>query len=185
MDDNNAIAVASHLAQLLKNENNKIKTVISSHHTLFFNVMWNELGKAKRYFLSKDEAAGKYALRDTGDTPTFHHVALLRELYTAAETGNIYTYHFNMLRSILEKTAAFHGFKHFSACIKKEEEDTDGITHSRIVSLLSHGNYSLFEPVEMLDENKKYFQKILKEFMGSYKFNPQIFPEESTETSQP
>lgn len=46
LDDNNAIAVASHLAQLLKN--NSIKAVISSHHTLFFNVIWNELNEKKK-----------------------------------------------------------------------------------------------------------------------------------------
>ena len=39
LDDNNVIAVASHLAQLLSKDQNKIKTVISSHHALFFNVM--------------------------------------------------------------------------------------------------------------------------------------------------
>src|SRR5690625_6677308 len=46
LDDNNAIAVASHLAQLLKNADGQIKTVISTHHHLFFNVMCNELSKA-------------------------------------------------------------------------------------------------------------------------------------------
>lgn len=44
LDDNNAITIASHLAQLLKKEDNKKKIVISTHHTLFFNVMCNELG---------------------------------------------------------------------------------------------------------------------------------------------
>lgn len=44
LDDNNAIAVAAHLSQLLKKQN-RIKAVISSHHTLFFNVMCNELKK--------------------------------------------------------------------------------------------------------------------------------------------
>ncbi|NGO91514.1 MAG: AAA family ATPase, partial [Halomonas sp.] len=46
LDDNNAIAVASHLAQLLKDANGKIRTVISTHHHLFFNVMCNELSNA-------------------------------------------------------------------------------------------------------------------------------------------
>ena len=184
LDDNNAIAVASHLAQLLKKQDSKVKTVISSHHTLFFNVMCNELKKAVTYFLSKDDEAGNYALIDTGDTPFFHHVALIKEMHHAAESGKIYTYHFNMLRSILEKTAAFHGFENFSSCIKKDADDTDGVLHTRIVNLLSHGNYSLFEPVEMLPENKKYFRKILGDFMANYRFNPKLFPEQIPEPSQ-
>jgi len=50
LDDNNAIAVASDLAKLLKkgvardaSKGDKVKTILSSHHSLFFNVMCNEL----------------------------------------------------------------------------------------------------------------------------------------------
>lgn len=175
LDDNNAIAVASHLAQLLKKQSD-IKTVISTHHTLFFNVMYNELKKAEKYFLSKNKN-GKYTIHNTGDTPFFHHVALLKELYDVTKSGKLYTYHFNILRNVLEKTASFHGFQHFSACIKKDNDDLDGTIHTRLVNLLSHGNYSLFEPKEMLDDNKEYFKKILNDFMTTYRFNPELFPE--------
>jgi len=37
LDDNNVIAVASHLAQLMSG--NDVKVIVSSHHTLFFNVL--------------------------------------------------------------------------------------------------------------------------------------------------
>lgn len=177
LDDNNAIAVASHLAQLLKNQSN-IKAVISSHHTLFFNVMWNELNEERKkfhpYFLSAD--TNGYSLRYTKDTPFFHHIALLKQLHEAAESDKLYTYHFNILRNLLEKTAAFHGFKNFSACIKKQPNDPDGIVHARMVNVLSHGNYSLFEPTEMLPENKQYFKTILSGFMQDYRFDPALFP---------
>ncbi len=185
LDDNNAIAVASHLAQLLKNQSN-IKAVISSHHTLFFNVMWNELNEERKkfhpYFLSADPDTNSYNLRYTKDTPFFHHIALLKQLHEAAESDNLYTYHFNILRNILEKTATFHGFKNFSACIKKEPNDPDGIVHARMVNVLSHGNYSLFEPTEMLPENKQYFKTILSGFMQDYRFDPALFPAQPEQT---
>lgn len=187
LDDNNAIAVASHLAQLLSKKNNKIKVVLSSHHTLFFNVMWNELGQTKKaqpYFLSKEDASGSYTLRYTGATPFFHHVALLKQLKEAADSGDLYTYHFNMLRGILEKAASFHGFKNFSACIKQGNDDPDGILHARMINVLSHGDYSLFEPMQMLDENKKYFKTILGDFMSNYRFNPELFPEPDLNASK-
>lgn len=174
LDDNNAIAVASHLAQLLKNGNGKIRTVISTHHHLFFNVMCNELSNALKYFVSKE--AGRFLLMDTGDTPRYHHVALLKQLHEVAESGEIYTYHFNILRSLLEKTATFHGFRNFSACITRDNDDPDGILHARLVNVLSHGNYSLYEPQQMLQENKDYFRKILRDFMDNYRFNPELFP---------
>ena len=181
LDDNNAITVAAHLARMLKDQDT-IKAVISSHHTLFFNVMWHELkakGKQCRpYFLAVNTATGKYHLRHTRDTPFFHHVALLKQLHDATESGKLYTYHFNILRGILEKTAAFHGFEHFSACIKRDQDDLDGIVHSRMINILSHGNYSLFQPKEMVAENKQHFSNMLKNFMQQYRFNPELFAEE-------
>ena len=105
-------------------------------------------------------------------------MAALTELYEAERSGELYTHHFNMLRSIIEKTASFHGYDHFSACIKKDEKDTDGVVHTRLINLLSHGNYSLFEPKEMLQENKDYFRKILHGFIHRYPFNPDLFPDE-------
>jgi hypothetical protein len=178
LDENNAIAVAVHLAHMLR-EQERLRAVISSHHTLFFNVLCNELNKAQRYFLSHDD--GGYQLRDTRDTPRFYHVAMLKELHQAAESGRLYTYHFNILRSILEKTATFHGFNHFGNIIKQDPNDEDGVLHHRYVQLLSHGNYSLFEPLEMLEENKAIFRKILTDFMNNYRFNPELFPEAAIE----
>ena len=186
LDDNNAIAVASHLAQMIKKTENSKKVIVSSHHTLFFNVLWNELSPSRSqfqpYFLSKNKTSNEYSLRDTHATPFFHHVSLLKELSEAERTDNLYTYHFNMLRSILEKTATFHGYKQFSTCIKRDADDTEGIVHARIINLLSHGGYSLFEPREMVDENKEYFRKVLKDFIEKYSFNPDLFTEETTTT---
>lgn len=178
LDDNNAVAVACHLAQLIKKS--EMKIVVSTHHALFYNVMYNELKRDNtvKRFLSKKGDTGKYITHDTGDTPFFHHVELLRQLKRAVDTGKLYTYHFNILRNILEKTASFHGFDKFSACIKQDEMDLDGVIHLRMTNLLSHGAYSIFEPVEMVDDNKRIFKEILDGFMEIYKFNDKLFEEE-------
>lgn len=177
LDEHNAIAVANHLAQILKRGSNSMRTVISTHHTLFFNVLCNDLKKARKYFLSKDNLADSYLLRETGDTPFFHHVATLIQLHQAAQTGELYTHHFNMLRAVLEKTASFHGYPGFPACIKRDDDDPDGDFHARLIAILNHGNYSLYEPQEMLEENKRYFRNILDDFLNRFPFNPALFPE--------
>jgi energy-coupling factor transporter ATP-binding protein EcfA2 len=178
LDDNNVVAVACHLARLLKGS--EIKTVISTHHTLFFNVMYNELKRddSVKRFLHRNTETGKYITRDTGDTPFFHHVALLQQLKAAADSGRLYTYHFNVLRNILEKTAAFHGFDKFSDCIKQDPLDIDGAVHLRMTNLLSHGGYSIFEPLEMVEDNKRIFREILSGFLEMYKFNGDLFAKE-------
>ena len=184
LDENNAIAVAAHLAHMLK-EQNRLKTVISSHHTLFFNVLCNEwrnqIRRKKALSLFLRKSVSGYELENTSDTPRFYHVAMLKELHQVAESGKVYTYHFTILRSIMEKTASFHGFNNVGDIIRREQDDEDGELHARYVNLLSHGNYSLFEPVEMMEENKQIFRKILSDFMNNYRFNPELFPEAATE----
>lgn len=173
LDDNNTIAVASDLAKLLKTSNN-IRTIISSHHSLFFNVICNELKKQKhkKYFLHRISNTQEYKLRTTDDTPFFHHVAMLDALQKAADSNELYTYHFNILRSVLEKTATFFGFDNFAKCLDGAEDEA---LYNRALNLLSHGKYSVYEPKEMLDDNKKLFKEILKEFLNRYQFDlPQL-----------
>lgn len=170
LDDNNAITVASDLAFLLKKSKDKIKTVISSHHSLFFNVMCNELKQYphKKYFLYNAKDSGGYILKTTDDTPFFHHVAMLNELQKAVESGKLYAYHFNMLRNVLEKTSTFFGFKDFSDCIRGIEDEN---LYARALNLLSHGRYSIYEPKEMVQDNKDLFKNILEAFLNRYKFD--------------
>lgn len=184
LDENNAIAVGHHLSQLLKENKSPLKAVISSHHALFFNVLCNEFKNqftkknptASKYFLSGSKGKNSYNLMNTSDTPFFYHVAMLAELYKAAQTEKLYTYHFSILRTILEKTASFHGHDNFSVCIKKADDDVDGVLHKRLIDIMNHGNYSHYEPQEMLQENKEYFKKILEGFLQDYNFNTNIFP---------
>lgn len=183
LDEHNAIVVANHLVQLFRDTPNTLKTVISTHHILFFNVLSNEIKNLlstrnfPQYCLSRNKANQGYVLvAQKSDTPFFHHVAALVDLYEAAQSDKIYTHHFNTLRSVLEKSAVFHGYGHFSACIKKTPDDADGMLHQRLIDLLSHGKYSLYEPVEMGEDNRNYFRTILYGFLKDYPFNPNLFP---------
>lgn len=191
LDDNNAIAVACDLAKLLrratnrKDENdasNPIKVVVSSHHSLFFNVMCNEIGRSKdgeasvrhkRYFLHRPNSAGRYTLRATEDTPFFHHVASLAELQKAAEpgAGTLYTFHFNALRSIMEKTAAFFGHSDISFCLKALDDEENRALFNRALNLLSHGKYAIHEPTLMGEDNQDLFRQILNEFVTRFQFD--------------
>lgn len=181
LDDNNAIAVASDLSQLLKKGKENAKFIISSHHSLFFNVVCNELKKCKckRYFLHKNGNEG-YTLQTTDETPFFHHVALLSELQRVMSSGEISTYHFNVLRSVLEKTSTFFGYDDFSKCIHGIKDE---VLYSRALNLLSHGKYSIYEPVEMGEDNKRLFKNILQAFLDKYQFDLPILLVEEKQDS--
>jgi AAA domain len=183
LDEHNAIVLGNHLVQLFREAQRPIKTVVSTHHALFFNVLHyelqNHMGRALlQYVLKRNRRTDCYLLAEQpGDTPQFYHVAALADLWLVAQSGQAKTFHFNILRTILEKTALFLGYSHFSACIKDAADDADGILHQRFVDLLSHGKYSMYEPAEMGDDTKEYFLAILKGFVERHPFNRQLLPE--------
>lgn len=197
LDDNNAISVACDLAKLLRRAASRkdssgapapIKVVFSSHHALFFNVMCNEIARRvesepnvthKRYFLHRPNSDGAYTLQATEDTPFFHHVATLAELKRAADpiAGRLYTFHFNALRSIMEKTASFFGHSSIAFCLKALDNEEDRALFNRALNLLSHGAYAIHEPTEMGEDNKDLFRRILGEFIAKFDFAlPDVVP---------
>jgi len=192
LDDNNAIAIACDLAALLrkaatrknsKGEPDPLRTVFSSHHALFFNVMCNEIGRkkldeekvsTKRYFLHRPDSEGSLTLRATNDTPYFHHVATLADLRKCVESGKLYTYHFNALRSILERTASFLGHEDLRICLEGLDDEA---LYNRALNLLSHGKYAITEPVEMVEDNKVLFKRILDDVVTKFGFAvPELAP---------
>ena len=144
--------------------------------------MCNEIGRThegqsrvahKRHFLHRANGEGVYTLRATDDTPFFHHVATLAELQLASDPakGKLYTFHFNALRSIMEKTASFFGHQDISFCLKALHNEEDRALYNRAINLLSHGAYAIYEPTEMGEDNKDLFRRILRDFIVEFKFN--------------
>lgn len=175
LDEGNAVMVAHHLAQLLADAPGKIRTIVSTHHVLFFNVLCNETKKPKKYFLAGDVRSGNYLLNETDSTPFLYHLASLVELNEAEKSGALYTHHFNMMRRVMEQTACFFGYSKWNDCIKPESDDPDQAIYKRIIDLMSHGDYSLYEPREMMQENKELFGKALKQFIKEHPFSETLF----------
>ncbi len=193
LDENNAIALACGLAAIIESgiydeieeagekkkvdKERKVKAVISTHHSLFFNVMYNELKMKRKTFFLHSNGSADYKLQDTDDTPFFHHIALLSDLKRAADSEVIHTYHFNGLRSVMEKAVSFFGYKKIDEVIHGLEDE---VLFHRAVQLLSHGKYSIFAPSPMTPDTKDLFKKILRGFTDKYEFRfPEIFNEET------
>lgn len=193
LDENNAITIATDLAGLIKrdindNKKNRKKYIISSHHSLFYNVIYNELRtiKSKTYLLHKTPNE-IYHLQANDDTPFFHHIDELCQLkqcvekYRATEhldekilqSDILKAHHFNTLRAILERTAIFFGRDDFSYCI---EGLKDKDLYARAVNIMSHGKYSIYAPKGMMRENAELFVELFDLFVDKYKFElPDVF----------
>lgn len=187
LDDNYAVSVAHNLATLLKSYNKDsrlkepIQFIISTHHGLFFNVLCNELQRAPRYLFSKNTSDKYYFIQLEGDTASLYHVAMLKMLKDTLDNNEpLYPYHFNVLRNIMEKTANFHGLSGFKKCIELEDAEF----YERLIPVLNHGGYSVFEPKEMLPENKANFEMVLKKLLDTYPFHSDLSPN-SFKESQP
>ncbi len=194
LDEHNTITVANELASIVKGTTNGVKFVISTHHGLFFNVMFNELKgkrsadndneiKRKAYILHRRNDSPTYTLQDTADSPFLHHVAALAELKAAAKTGKISHSHFNMLRSILEKTAIFFGRQHISTCFNGLPKKS---VYARFLNVRSHAKYSVFEADPIHAADKKMFREILNAFLARYEFAlPDVLGNAQSDKSSP
>jgi len=167
MDDTRIITVALELANLLSNSKNQLKFLITTHHALFFNVLFNARVKnwdRKNYILSKSGV--DFVLKPQGnDSPfAYHHVAMA-EIEKAINDNDIKKYHFNIFRALLEKTANFLGLDHWKKCL---EGGTHRDEFTKIIDHYSHNRLSDLEYKDITDEEKEEFKTSFQFFMNKY-----------------
>lgn len=177
LDEGNIVMVAHHLAQMLKEPPRDLRVVVSTHHVLFFNVLCNEINKSSKYFLTREQRGKGFTIQETDSTPFLYHLSSLVELHQAMQSGAFYTHHFNMLRRVMEQTACFFGYARWEECIKPapEADDPNQTGYKRMIDLMSHGDYSLYEPREMLPENKEHLSRALRQFISTHPFSLALF----------
>ena len=169
MDDTRIITVALELAKLIKKSKKQLKFLITTHHALFFNVLFNAKDKKwdrKNYILSKSGA--KFLLKGQGSESPFayHHAAIL-EITNAKKDDNVRKHHFNIFRAILEKTANFIGYDHWKKCLRNSGNSEAFI---KIIDHYSHDRLSDLEFREITDCEKVEFLKAFDFFMEKYDF---------------
>ncbi|QCT94632.1 anticodon nuclease [Caminibacter mediatlanticus TB-2] len=171
LDENHLIELAVNLATLIRSsESEKLKFIITTHNPLFYNVLCNELKKAKKYLMLKNEDE-TYELKEYNkDAPFSYHVFLLNELKKAIETDNIKKYHFNFLRNIFEKTSTFLGYDNWKELLSKFEGDAEAYWN-RIINLSSHSKHSGDEISELKDLEKKVLKNLFNQTIEKYHFN--------------
>lgn len=167
LDDNHAIDIALELKHLIgssKNEN--LHFIISTHHSLFYNVLHTEMSKAKKFWISKTE--DKYLIRElvNNETPFGYHLLLKNELKKAIENNTIKRYHFNLLRNILEKTAHFLGYNSWKDLINEDDKDS----YIKRINIYSHSNHSALDSKELEQHEKEFLKRIYEKFILEYKW---------------
>lgn len=194
LDDNNVIAFAEQLYSVIRNQIKqeidayragkegfrRIKFVVSSHHALFFHTMLHGLSadrKLGRYYLSRDKETDRLVLKSMSDsTPFYYNVAMMSEIQRAIKTGRLYTYHFTVLRSVMEKIKEFFGHNDFGYILEGItyrgdvlQQDELAEFYSRVVNVLTHQG-SMFSPTLMNDDNKELATTLFNHLVKKYQF---------------
>lgn len=170
LDENHLIELAVNIASLIKRSESPLKFIITTHNPLFFNVLYNELGKAKKYLLSKAEDGLQVLEGLRSDSPFAYHLYLKQELDTAVATGQVRKYHFNFLRNLLEKTATFLGYEKWADLLPKMDDNRANPYEARIINLFSHSKHSATEVVELKDDDKRMLSFLVSQISETYRF---------------
>lgn len=174
LDENNLIELAVDLAQMVKSSESEVKFIITTHNPLFYNVLSNELKKAEKHLLKKNNDGTLDLIEQSKDSPFSYHLHLKTELEKAISTGQIRKYHFNFLRNILEKTATFLGYEKWRDLLPTDKEGNTKPYETRIVNLYSHSKFSGEEVTELTEDDKRVLKYLIKEINKMYRFKPSV-----------
>jgi hypothetical protein len=170
LDENHLIELAVNIASIIKRSQSELKFIITTHNPLFYNVLHNELAKAKKYLLKKHDD-GSHSLEEQGsDSPFSYHLHLKAEIENAIKTGQIRKYHYNFLRNILEKTSTFLGYEKWTDLLPQVENGRSNPYEARMINLFSHSKHSAEEVTELRDDDKRMLGFLVEKMSESYRF---------------
>lgn len=166
VDDTHIITTTVKLVEQIKKiKNCSIDILITTHHALFYNVIFNSFKRDKKFesfILVKEN--GIYKLSKQNDSPFSYHLFIKNEIKNAISNDNLEKYHYNMFRSLLEKTANFLGYEDWTKCLsngKKEEI-------KRILQIYSHSKLAELESRKLSFEDKDIFIQEFQAFCENY-----------------
>lgn len=172
IDDMKILNIAIKIFELIermKAIKNKPNILITTHHALFYNSIYNLLYrekniKLKSYVLNKKGYA--YLLEEKGDSPFGYHLILVKKIYEAINEDSIEKIHFNMFRILLEKTSNYFGYKKYDECILDNDYKKEII---KLINLYSHGSLPEFEYCDLTEHEKGIFIGSFNDFINYYK----------------
>lgn len=168
LDQNHLIELAVNLAGLIRSSRSDLKFIITTHSTLFYNVLFNELKRKTCYLLSQLEDGTFSLLEKPGDSnKSFsYHLHIKQILEEAIAHNRLERFHFTLLRNLYEKTASFLGYTQWSALLP----DDKTLYYNRIIQYTSHSTLSDDTMVEPTQPEKNTIELLLKHLVMSHGF---------------
>ncbi|PIK14394.1 AAA family ATPase [Halobacteriovorax sp. JY17] len=177
LDDHNIFITATTLYALIEKHFEHRKIIITTHHIGIYSILSN--------WLTKGEKADKYKkntkqlivnrkeeglqLEPIRKSIFLYHLHLLQTLDKANSENSLVTFHFALLRQVLENIASFLGVGQFSYVLNQigiENEDEV----SNILNVLAHEKVYRYQTEKMNPDNELLFNNILEKLKDKYQF---------------
>lgn len=171
MDDVRIVSVALALADLVKRASRlDLKFLITTHHALFFNVLFNSLRRSKKnlaYILQRGPTAGWTLKSQPNDSPFSYHLGIIKDIEWAISENAIRRNHFNQFRALLEKTANFLGHTGGWGALLT---GPDGELLTKVLNLYSHDRFADLDSSEVSEEYSDALKGEFEIFLKSFRW---------------
>lgn len=168
LDENHLIELAVNLAGLIKSSPPDLKFIITTHSTIFYNVLFSELSEKIGYLLERFEN-GTFDLNVKGGKANksfSYHLHLMQTIEEAIADNKIQKYHFTFLRNLYEKTASFLGYSHWSDLLPSDQHSY----YKQITNFASHSTFSSETVAALTPQEKKMVKFLLDHLQENYGF---------------
>lgn len=177
LDDHNLFITAFTIYDLIEQYFQDRKIIVTTHHVGLFSILFDQLFKGEKSSRYKKYSkplilSGKYgdmSFERCNKDVFLYHLRLLQLLKQAEDAESVKSYHFVLLRQVLENVASFLGTGRVSHVLEEIGVEDIG-PDSQIINTLSHKNIYFYESDELVQDNKELFTDILQKLMDKYHF---------------
>lgn len=177
LDDHNIFITASTLFDLIEEHFEKRKIIITTHHLGFFAILADWLTKGEKAGKFKKHAKvsilssknGELSLENPSNDVFLYHLRVLQVLEQASKANEVKSYHFALLRQVLENIASFLGVGQFGYVLQQIGL-TDPGKVAQLINTLSHKNVYYFESDELGPDNRELFDDVFQRIKQKYNF---------------
>jgi len=177
LDDHNIFITAATLFDLIESHFEKRKFIVTTHHIGLFSILSDWLAKGEKsdkfkkrtklYILSSK--TGELELESCRDDVFLYHLRVLQVLSAAHKANDVRSYHFALLRQVLENIASFLGVGQFGYVLQQIGID-DPAEVTRIVNALSHKKVYYYESDLVVPDNRELFSNVMNRLLNKYNF---------------
>jgi hypothetical protein len=177
LDDHHIFVTAETLFELIEKHHKNRKIIITTHHIGLYSILssWLRKGDQRQKYEQVIKVcilsgkSGELSLEKDKDDVHLYHLRLLQVLDRANKADDLRSYHFALLRQVLENIASFLGKGQFGYVLSQIGID-DANDAADIINTLSHKKVYYYESDRLVPDRRQMFEIVLAKLQEKYNF---------------